>query len=367
MKDNTLYANNLKDLTSGLIEIISSSMVEDYTVVIPFDNNFKYDNSKKIKIKMYSGTTLVKNLDYKTQVKREQSISINLAKANEYYSKTADGQTDDGRSFGGRLLGMFMYDSNRNAIIWRLSTSLDKDIFPRPYYTYKMDIPLKYVGGTSGSIRSYNNKQYLAVNNNSTTSSKNGAYTMSTTTGHKFATTSTASNYYTDAAGVYAFISAPDGVNSSNQSNITRTAESTGKMMNFVSPLYLPMGTINMVKKDADTEKPLSGADFHVYRKTGTNRYEKLNFSVTSDYSGQLVYAKYAESETADVEGDNLSKYKLYNLTPGKYYIHEYKAPTEMYKFSTKTANTTVITIDGKQLNVVEVDLSNMTESEEKT
>ena len=365
ISDNVLASTSLTKMAERLIEIVSSSIAENYTVVIPFDNNFIYDNTKKVTVKMYGErvsdtsydySTPTSNYDYQEQDTFVQDISFTLS-ANTYYSSKAA---------KGRLLGMFMYDSNRNAIIWRLSTNLDKNIFPRPYYTYRMDIPLKYVGGTSGSTRQYNNKQYLAVNNNSTTSSKNGAYTMSTTTGHKFTTTSTASNYYTNAAGVYAFISAPDGVNVSDQSNITRTAESTGKMMNFVSPLYLPMGTINMVKKDADTENPLSNADFHIYRKTGTNSYEKLNFNVTSDYSGQLVYAKYAESGTANITGGGLSKYKLYNLTPGKYYIHEYKAPTEMYKFSTKTANTTVITIDGTQLNVVEVDLSNMTESEEK-
>lgn len=104
-KTRTYTSSNMSTLAAAFNQIVDESTAENYTVVIPFDDNFKYKANSKVTVG-YQIDSTSGNYAYKT-------FEITKLTANS-----------ESASAGTETTGKVFYDSQRNAIIWQLSKTL---------------------------------------------------------------------------------------------------------------------------------------------------------------------------------------------------------------------------------------------------
>lgn len=329
--NNTFASESFSKITQKLAEWVGKWTSQNYTVVIPFDNNFKPSD---INGSYYIKATQID--DSGNEIDSEKTIEI----------------SQRGTFTNVEGYGRFAYSQSKNAFIWDLSSvvvSEDKDVIVQgnPYTTYNLFFELEYKSKANGATVTLNNERYVAVNDNSKTTSSNGIYESDKTKSaiknrtNEIASNGASSNSIT---GVYAYITTDDTYGSTTTYNGEYSNENNGTLMNYTRALFLKLSggdvILQKLSSDANNTNNLSGAKFQVY----DSNYNLLTWAG----SATEVHIDATKSTVNLTTGT--SPFTMKNLPAGIYYLYESKYPEDAnYLYSqdyTKLIGGTYVDVD---------------------
>lgn len=347
-QSHTYTSSNMKTFADAFNKIISVSTAENYSVVVPLDNNFVYKPNSKVTV---GYQTDLQNGEYQYQTCTVENLTGDM------YTAVADEEA----------VGRVFYDGERNAVIWHLGKTTMSNPFSSSYRVYRLVFDMDYRGGgtvVKGVSASYRNVRYelgsyVAVNDNGW---KNRSYAPSYITNYYSAKPSNG-NGSNNIGGAYAYLSPDYNEGTQTAHAFSLASENNGVLRNIAAPVYLPAAELNITKTD-ESNNTLSGAEFEIYQDTDSNdKYEKMSFesSGNTNYSVNLTGnpSKSGYTCTTTFKSNN----NLYNLTalaPGTYYVYESKYPTsggKSYTSSAKNASLmeNIWTEDGRNLGCIKV------------
>ena len=310
------FNRNMKKIGPALSNIIKEVVSENYKVVIPLDDNF---------------TLKVKTNDY-------NNLSV------EDFKLTKDGKTVSAQNKNNIIRYSenckISYNSHISSIILDFNvSSLDDSV--TPYSTYTLTFSLDYEGGGGEYIAS-NSKKYVAVNDNSSETSRSGANPTYESIYIKTYNKTVSNGNVAGAGNSGAYVLLTRGT------DIPQIA-----LFNYAPPIYLPIETgsiqlfkyasvVNGAVETKTGSKSLAGAEFTLYDEN----YNKVKFTSTSS-NGQFF--DYSWTDTSNTRTTVLSRtdfIMLRKLPLGTYYLVETKYPDVngiAYTASSLNDTTTII------------------------
>ncbi len=313
-RDNTKTSTNIKELGSSLSSIIESAFSEDYVITVPLNDNFVLDESSSMEVDIIEQ----ENTSPHTVFGRFTDAMEGIFIYNKNISST---------------YGQIKYDSDRNCIIWDLSTHPNTDLTSTPYQTYTLKFVLKCVG-TGRKVNNVKDTNgvsydYYAVNDNDSNTSRNNSTSSDSVIGKSFISSITGKdegNKY----GAYVYLSKGQKANVSTMNlddsklgvtDIQTPTELTDNLMSVAPSIYLPYytGTLNLDKYD-DNGTKLGGAEFKMFDED----LKLVKF--VSQSPGYFIYNSTASTTSVSTYSDKSTV--VFAVPYGTYYILESKYPT---------------------------------------
>lgn len=322
-KTNKVVAtDSLKELAEAFNNIVKSSYIENYKVVIPFDNNFEYITSEASGGVSELNVKLINNDDNGNEYTEK---TLTYKKNNKGNFVLYEKRKSDNKNYY-NYNSTIIYNSTANAIVWSIKNQYTTQNSLTPYQTYEVSFDLKYNKNGGCKIKNGLN-DYVAVSDNSSTTSKN-------------------TNTNINNVNLISSNNLNGVVSSGNNSNNVSGAYivlNNDTLSNYAEPLYLKISTggFNLQKyitnEDSDgneltSHTALAGAKFQLYDEDGNIVYIKQQ---TSSGTWKLYYMSDKTTSGAINTFESTSQYITISQLPyGKYYLYESEHPTNSnYKY----------------------------------